>query len=426
MPAADSSGKSQPGETPDIPGGDAETKVDSTPPPTPAEVASDAEKPQLPPADPAKKEIAKITSDKTLLAALVGDQWVRLGKDMMVGEGMKISCGPTFRGQMATADAQVTLVGPAQVEWLVGEADEVTLHIEFGQVLVSATKPDTSFKIRLGDEAIEVGFADIDSVVGASIKHFRAPGFDPLQVANRFPLVRVLSVQGSLALKINGKDETLQTGQQWLKRGSSEATVSPVEAVPDWIDPPNAADTSLAAGARDGLLEIIKGDQPLEIALREATLFRRSEVAALAGQTLLNLGISDIYFGGDGILSEPKQRAYWPDHFVTLMSSVDRSAQSAARLRESIVNMDSANAKPLFRLLVGYSQKQLVEGGDEELVEMLDSSSMAVRVMALESLHKMTGTTLYFRAEQENAVRRAPGIKKWIARQRKGDIRWQE
>ena len=48
------------------------------------------------------------------------------------------------------------------------------------------------------------------------------------------------------------------------------------------------------------------------------------------------------------------------------------------------------------------------------------------RVLALENLHRITHTTLYFRPEQENAVRRAPGIKKWVARLRKGDIRWQE
>ena len=236
----------------------------------------------------------------------------------------------------------------------------------------------------------------------------------------------MLSVQGSLALQINGEPQTLETGQQWIKRGANDALVSPVEAVPSWIDPPQAGDTSLESSARDGLLAVIQGDQPLEIALREAKLFRRSEVASLAAQSLLNLGVSDVYFGGDGILSEPKQRAYWPDHFVALLSNVDRSADSAAKLRESIVNMDSANAQSLFRLLTGFSQKQLVEGGDEQLVDLLDSSSMAVRVLALESLHEITGTTLYFRAEQENAVRRAAGIKKWIARQRKGDIRWQE
>jgi hypothetical protein len=51
---------------------------------------------------------------------------------------------------------------------------------------------------------------------------------------------------------------------------------------------------------------------------------------------------------------------------------------------------------------------------------------MAVRVLALENLRRITGTTLYFRAEQDNAVRRTQGIKKWTTRQRKGDIRWPE
>ena len=88
--------------------------------------------------------------------------------------------------------------------------------------------------------------------------------------------------------------------------------------------------------------------------------------------------------------------------------------------------MDSANATSLFRLLMGYSNKQLENGGDTELIQNLDSSSMAVRVLALENLHRITGTTLYFRAEQENAARRAPVIKKWETRQRKGDIRWQD
>ena len=51
---------------------------------------------------------------------------------------------------------------------------------------------------------------------------------------------------------------------------------------------------------------------------------------------------------------------------------------------------------------------------------------MSVRVLAIENLHRVTGTTLYYRAEQEHESRRAAVIKKWVARLRKGDIRWQE
>lgn len=422
-PGASESGAAEMSEAPPSD----ESDVADVAPPPPSTVAADADMPKAPAEDavePVKKEIAQVTSDQTLVAALVGDQWVRLKKEMMVGEGLTISCAPTFRAMMSTEDVEVTLIGPAQVQWLVDDSDDVTLRFDFGHALVSAKKPNTLFKLELDEEPIDLTFADIDSTAGVGVEHSRAPGFDPLQVEYRLARLQILSVQGSIALNAAGKEQTLQTGQQWVK-GEMEAKVLPVEEVPTWVDPPQAGG-SLEASAREGLLELVKGEQPLEIMLREAALFRRSEVAALAGQTLLNLGFGDVYFGGDGLLSEPKQRNYWYDHYQSLLFSVDQSAESAARLRESIVNMDSANAQPLFRLLTGFSQKQLVEGSDEELVELLDSPSMAVRVLALENLQEITGTTLYFRAEQENAVRRAPVIKKWIARQRKGDIRWQD
>jgi hypothetical protein len=399
-------------------------------PPPSTTVMADADQPAPPPAEdavePARKEVAKVTSQETLLAGLVGEQWMRLTKDMMVVERLKVACAPTFRGRMETADADVTMVGPAQAEWLVNDQGQVTLSLESGRMLVTAKKAGTTLMVRLGDEAIRLSFAEAGTVAAASVKHFRAPGFDPLLPESRIPLSAVLSVQGTVKLATSETEDALDTGQQRVRRGSAAPAISPVELAPDWIDPPDRDASSLEASAREGLLELLKGDQPLEIALRESTLFRRSEVGALSAQTLLVLGRGDVYFGGDGVLSEPKQRAYWPDHFKLLLETVDRSAESAQRVRDSIVKMDSANAVPLFRLLAGYSQKQLVEGGDEELVELLDSASMAVRVLALENLHKITGTTLYFRAEQENAVRRGPVIKKWIARQRKGDIRWQD
>jgi hypothetical protein len=315
----------------------------------------------------------------------------------------------------------VTVVGPAQVAWLDDADLGVTLHVTFGRILVSATTADAVLNARLSDEAVQLRFADIESVAAVSVKHFRAPGFDPLKPENRVPQARVLSVQGTIRLTADRTGQSLQTGQQWIKRGSTDAKVTPVESVPDWIDPPDPAVSTLESGARDGLLELLKGDRPLEIALREATLFRRTEVGALAGQTLLNLGRGDVYFGGDGILSQSKQKLFWPDHFVSLLATVDRSSDSAEQLRNSIEGMDSANAEPLFRLLSGYSQNQLVEGGDEELVQLLDSASMAVRVLAIETLRKITGSTSNFRPEKENAT-----ITKWLTRQRKGDIRWQE
>jgi hypothetical protein len=49
---------------------------------------------------------------------------------------------------------------------------------------------------------------------------------------------------------------------------------------------------------------------------------------------------------------------------------------------------------------------------------------MAVRVLAFENLRAITGLDLNYRADYETSARRRDAIKKWEARQRKGDIRY--
>ncbi len=428
LPAGDLAAPAPSPETPDV------ASVDLPPPPAEAEnVAADQGKDDLAAPDnvspPAAVELAKVTSSDGLIAGIAPDKtWVRLPKDSLIGEGVKILTAPTFRSQMkSAADISVTAIDATQVHWSAdGENDSVSLNVDFGRVLLSAIEPDTSLDVVLGDHPVTLTFADVDTVIAATVGFERLPGLDPTAVDNRVQVTDVMLIQGTTKLTSDDSETELMTGQQWSRRGDTGTEVSPVEEIPAWMDPPDPNAATLEASAREGLLAILGDGQTLELPLREATAFRRSEVGALAARTLLAMGRADVYFGSDGVLSQPKQRAYWSDHFGALLDVVDRSAEGAEQVNQAIANMDSANARELQRLLVGYSQKQLVEGGDEELVKLLDSQSMAVRVLALENLHRITGTTLYFRAEQDNAIRREPGIKKWEVRQRKGDIRWSE
>ena len=51
--------------------------------------------------------------------------------------------------------------------------------------------------IQLGDEAIELRFAEPDSIAAVGVTYFRAPGFDPLVSENRIPVTQVILVKGS-------------------------------------------------------------------------------------------------------------------------------------------------------------------------------------------------------------------------------------
>lgn len=410
--------------------GDSQPVVASVPPPPPPqipgaeEVASDADRPQpAPTSEPVGTEVANLISDASLVMTMTGDRWSRVKPGESIVDGTKVFAAPTFRPQLSVPGGEITLVGASQIEWIDADGEPLVLSLDYGRVLIRSKQADLTIPVRMGEETITLQLAEPETLAALEVTHFRAPGFDPLQVENRIPVASTILVEGAMNVESGGNQQALQTGQVRRRRGRGEPEIVDLQVSPEWIAP---ADVPLDASARSGLLELLDGFQPLELQLREATLFRRSEVAALAGRTLLGMSQADVYFGGDGLFNEPKQRTYWPDHFAAIRHAVDRSAESAQRLHDSIVRMDAANATELLRLLTGFTQKQLAAGADVELVKALDSPSMAVRVFALENLDRITGTTLYFRADQDNAVRRAPIIKKWEARQRKGDIRWQE
>jgi hypothetical protein len=305
-------------------------------------------------------------------------------------------------------------------------------------VLLASTKPKVTAALILGDRQIKVAIPEPQTVLAIELFHLRPPGANPLRAENRLPVYRVIAVQGTAMLQLSlvgnapnaagakqSETVTLETGQQLQGRGVQSAAVSTVDRLPPWIDAAAKKDV-LVDSAREGLMEFVSKDEPIEKSLREAMAFRRVEVAALAAETLLMLGRADVYFGGDGILNRPRQRLYWEEHVNMLRQHIASDAAAAEAVRVAIERAELADSQKLFKLLVGYTQDELIAGGDEQLVQLLDSPSMAVRVLAIENLRMIVGDTLAYRADQENANSRRNDIKKWDTRFRRGDIRYKE
>ncbi len=400
---------------------------------SPAEAATPPAAPPatVGPSETEPQQVAKITSANALVALLDGEKWIQRRKGAPIHTGAVLVCAPTFQAELITNDKLVTTVfGPTKFQWQLNQQTQLVLSIINGRVLVSPGESQSTVNLVLAGQPVQIEFTDASHVAAISVTHSRKPGLDPLVPKNHTAIRSIIAVQGTVSIMGTGNENTdpkqsIQVGQQWAMSGKNVPTVSEIEPMPKWTQPSVGADMSLEANARKGLMGLLAGgDQTLEMALREATSFRQSEVAALAGQTLLELGKGDVYFDGVGILNQRKQRAYWPDHFLALERVVDQGGESAAQLRDSIQRMDSANGESIMRLLTGYSQQQLTDGGDLELVEFLDSPSMAVRVLAIENLQRISDIRNYYPAHEENAVRREPYIRKWMVRQDKGTIRW--
>ena len=368
--------------------------------------------------------IAKVISDGTLLAVEIDGQWQRFGKDAEVAVQQPLVVAPGFHAKLVIPDAELTLVGPSSAMLLPDEAGGLGVRITSGRVLVSSKNPEVSVDVQLGEEKYRLQLATPETVAAIQLDHIRESGVDPLLARNHVAVRHLIALNGSVTAEMGGLSIMIESDHQWTQVGRSEPTSEPIDAEPDWANEVVADSDVLATKAREILLEML-GDAPsLEIGLRELLGYRRSEVADLAARTLLVMGKSDVYFGGAGVFSDPKQRAYWPQHYDALLSRVNSGADSASEVQQAIRKMDAAAEMQLFRMLTGYTDAQLSEGSDLQLLENLDSADMSVRVLAFENLRRITGVTFNYRAEQDSQARREQYMKKWRVRQRKGEIRW--
>ncbi|QDV43126.1 hypothetical protein Enr13x_29800 [Stieleria neptunia] len=434
-------------DAPPLPPGMAEERIASLPDAkTPGDSDSETKSPEMdsaddPTADDAAASelaLAKLVSENALVAQQQGESnWTLLAPKSDVSPGSVTVCGPEYRASFQLAGDESptsTLVGPTEVRWESGQAT-VNLEIRYGRGTVQLPKPGNSVAMTVGETTIVAQTETGQAVLAFEVLHRRELGADPMVVQNHRTVVVLTSVAGNVSVSGYGSAVEVPGGSQvTFKLGESdpeENSVTQPPQLPSWIDP--EVDTgSLESEAASDLLELVRGDgsDSLLLSLRVALGFRRNEVAALAGKTMLALGDASAYFGVDGLFSNPKQRLYWSSHLDAVRQMMDRSIVDAAAVRTAIAGqnaaMDNADGDTLFRLLIGYSQDQLETGGDAELVADLESASMPVRVLASEHLRDISGTTLFFKPEEEVASRREEVVKKWKVRLRKESIRYPE
>jgi hypothetical protein len=101
---------------------------------------------------------------------------------------------------------------------------------------------------------------------------------------------------------------------------------------------------------------------------------------------------------------------------------VARDAESAAAVRQALEKQYPQQAAQLYRMLWGYSNKDLEDGADKTLVDALEDETLAVRVLSFRTLHDLTGVGLYYQPEQ-TAAKRVQPTAAWQKRQKRGEIR---
>jgi hypothetical protein len=366
-------------------------------------------------------DVGRFTSDDQVLAIQGKDDgiWMRVPPRAVLGSGQQLVALPAFRPQVALASGvQVTLAGETSLQLLPpGDTGASRMAVEFGRlVIVTAGAAGAQVELDLAGLKGVATLVDADSSLAVSVKRFLPPGTDP-ETTPVIPVIELFNTHGRVAWDELGQDRVnIPADHVRIYAGADPAeTVGPF-AAPDWIDARNLSGIDRQSAAElDRLLDV---EKPLNLTLAEALTYRQVNVRSLAARSLALLGDFEPILKE---LNDPRQYSFWAGEFAALRSAMQRGPETAGAIRTTLERLRPDQAAELFRLLGGYSPDQLAKGADGNLVDLLKSEHMDVRVLAFQNLATITGAYEFYMPQKKPEDLKA-AIQNWKTRQQKGTI----
>jgi hypothetical protein len=389
--------------------------------PKPLPDGPDVPKAEAPKPEPVDIDVGRFLSDEHVLAHQAKEDgiWLRVPARSVLSAGERLISLPAFRPQIALASGvQVTFAGESAVQLAEPlEKDSSRMKVDYGRLLlVTVGAAGAQLELDLGGLRGVVTLVDADSAVAISVKKFLPPGTDPDSMPP-FSVVEIFNTYGRVTWEESDQPRVeIPTGQVRIYAGGDAPDNYGPFASPDWIDPKSIA--PIDRESQIVLERLLVEDKALNLSLAEALEHRQVNVRSLAARCLAVLGEFEPILNE---LNDPRQQAFWSGEFATLRSCIQRGPETAARLKDALTRSRPDHAPELYRLLWGYSEDQLAKDEAMNLVKLLESDQMDVRVLAIQNLVAITGAMEFYRAEKKPEDVRA-AIQAWRSRLAKKSI----
>jgi len=374
-----------------------------------------------PPAPVDPMDVGRYVSDLQVLTRFDARAgvWLRLPPRQILAAGERLVVPPTFRPQIALGSGvQVTFAGDSAVQM------EEPLHpgssrmtVEYGRFLMlNSGKEGAQLELNLQGLAGTLTLEGADTVVAVEVRHFLPPG-SSAEMDARVLVIELFATSGSARWEEEGQDPIDIPAHHVLTyvAGSERELSGPFQS-PDWIDISSVSDIDRLTSLE--LQKSLDPSRPVHVTLAELMGDRRVDVRALAARSLASLGEFEPLIKE---LNNPQQKSFWAPEVDVLRQSLSRGPEVADQIRQSLERLRPQDATALYRLLWGYSPEQLAGDGAKELVGLLESPAMDVRVLASDTLRQITGAQLLYRPEKAPAENR-PSINRWQERLADGSI----
>lgn len=367
-----------------------------------------------------------MSSDQVLLKDDPATGWLRVAANQMLMP-QRLLALPTYRAKVTlTIGVTLEILGGTQIELLPSSSQTLPgIRVEYGRVvLMPLAKAGSRLLVTFGGRSGVLTFPDAESVAALDVRRARAPGTNP-EAESPHIVANLYATAGSVLWEETdaGQDAKKMplVSPQWVSfNGDVTSEPAAFKESPRWIVAEPISQLDRRASQQIAPLTALPTDRLARLGLLELSTSRpQKEVKWLA---LRCLGYIGQYHDMVAALNDPVHKLEWPDYIDQLREAVGRDSQSAAAVRLALEKQYPQQAAELYRMLWGYSDKDLQSGEDVKLVKALDDQTLAARVLAFWNLKDLTGLGLFYKPEQTAAKRQQPMLR-WKQRLEAQEIR---
>jgi hypothetical protein len=345
--------------------------------------------------------------------------WTRAAPEEFLQSGQPLLALPTYRPRVVILNLGVTaeLLSGTQIELLGPDAEgRPGIDVLFGRVVLKPLAQGPA-RLRLtgGGRSGALTLTSVESICALEVLRVQPPGEDP-QTHPSGAVATLYVAQGAAVWQddAGGRTVRLPAPAQWAFESSPAAAP---KTLPKWIvtDTVNPLDRRASAT----VAEAFAMDRPASLVLMEMAEHRQVEVRWLATRCLAYLGQFEPMVAA---LDDKTLRWQWPEYIDQLRQAAVRGPASAAAVRQALEKRYGASGLAMYRMLWGYTDRQLANKEDARLVNDLAHETLAVRVLAFWNLKEITGTGFFYRPE-DPAQKRQQAMQRWKQLQEAGGIR---